>query len=489
MSTTSPTAAHRTLLDHLERRDTGRLKVGRGPSLLVVFVVDGEIVAAHSADDPKAILRRLVLAGALPRDEAAIIGDGPVEDAWESILESARPELLDAVFHDRYIENLTRFVAATARPTFTALPMVLVENMHLGHDASVLVDGAVAAAADALRIELDAVLDPGIEDPQTVLEQIVVRLCRRGLDVATLLDEVPSEPLTTRALLYRMVDADVLHRRGDPEVPNPVGEPVGYDPAEDIDDDPTSPSEPTPLPAVEREAANQELDLATDEQSTDVVESPEPDAQVDSEGAGDLSSLSAWMNHGVEVEEDLDAFGDHDQDRGAAIDPDADAQQDGAFTTEAHNLDKVEVVDTLDEVIEVGETPGAKYSAPVLSYDDLTHKVEVANSVLSVIAEKMDASAGAGSGQTTIQLMIDGSAGPHVHLFHGIKADEDGEIDEDDLLHNIQAKPPTEHRRMVNQGLLDLIDRALSYAMEELPDEAIDEVLETTVGYRQRMGL
>ena len=36
--------------------------------------------------------------------------------------------------------------------------------------------------------------------------------------------------------------------------------------------------------------------------------------------------------------------------------------------------------------------------------------------------------------------------------------------------------------------MMDIIDRGLSLAADELPDEALDVVLEEVQGYRQRLG-
>jgi hypothetical protein len=199
------------------------------------------------------------------------------------------------------------------------------------------------------------------------------------------------------------------------------------------------------------------------------------------EGAGDLSSLDAWMSHGVEVEDDMAAFEDYEGGRGD--------EEAGRFTTEEHNLDRVEVVKDLDDPIEVDPVPSAKFGAPVLSEQDARAKVAVANSVLATISHAFDEAEGKGRGNAVLQLGLEGSPNSYQPLFANLSATESGELPVAALLRNLNHRPQTEHRRLLNQGLLNLIERVLSLAAEELPDEAFDMVLESVAGYRQRLGI
>ena len=52
----------------------------------------------------------------------------------------------------------------------------------------------------------------------------------------------------------------------------------------------------------------------------------------------------------------------------------------------------------------------------------------------------------------------------------------------------LKQLPQAEHRRLVNRGVRDLIDRALSSTFEELGDEAVEEVMEHIAGYEKRLG-
>jgi hypothetical protein len=73
-------------------------------------------------------------------------------------------------------------------------------------------------------------------------------------------------------------------------------------------------------------------------------------------------------------------------------------------------------------------------------------------------------------------------------LFTNVAAGEYGDLPAHVLLRNLNHRPQTEHRRLMTEGLKNLLERALSLAMEELPDELVDGLLEHVQGYSQRLG-
>jgi hypothetical protein len=258
--------------------------------------------------------------------------------------------------------------------------------------------------------------------------------------------------------------------------------------------------------------------------------------QVDRRVYTSSGSLSDWLNRTDAVVED-DLFSDHDyHTRGGS--------SDGRFRTDTRHLDKVEVggmpeedstadsapsrvahgphsqeiplrtvptrvapgdkairkppppppEDIEPEVIEADEAsldiPAiVKYGAPVLTHGDAIAKVEVANEVLSIVSQAFDEANGPGRGRAALQLLVDGVPGPYASVLHDLRIDDAGELPTDQVMRNLQSRPPTEHRQLLNNGLVDLIERALSSAADELPEEVFDEVLGSVAGYRQRLGL
>ena len=234
------------------------------------------------------------------------------------------------------------------------------------------------------------------------------------------------------------------------------------------------------------------LDAEADDEDIDdapTIHSPVTDsmqAQLDREAAkGAPSSLADWLSATADVEDDeLDFFEDHDHDRGAA--------NDGAFSSTSHNLDTVsmeEETSDQDEIIEVGEAPTARFSAPPLDYGEAQTRLDVANDCLKSVVKAFDDVDGRGRGRAVVQLLVDGSPSQFSALFVGIQVSDVGELDPERLLRNLYARPASEHRMLLGKALVDIIERALSSAADELPDEGFDAVYEGLAGYRQKLSL
>ena len=88
-----------------------------------------------------------------------------------------------------------------------------------------------------------------------------------------------------------------------------------------------------------------------------------------------------------------------------------------------------------------------------------------------------------------MQLIVDGSAGPFAALFGGIELQADGRLPVEPVLKNLRKRPVAEHRPLLQRASIDIIERALSLASEDLDEDQMDEVLEKVVGYQQRLGI
>lgn len=172
--------------------------------------------------------------------------------------------------------------------------------------------------------------------------------------------------------------------------------------------------------------------------------------------------------------DDLEAFeGSEDDRRGGGAD--------GTFVTDTGHLDTVELS---EEAVE----PAATFGAPTLSDADVRQKISVANEVLASLAQAFEAN-GTGSGAETIQLLIDGRPREFGPLLQDVAVRRNGTLPPQEILANLRRRPMAEQRRLIHDGLLDLVDRALDRAADELEDDLLDGVLESTAGYRQRFGL
>lgn len=205
-------------------------------------------------------------------------------------------------------------------------------------------------------------------------------------------------------------------------------------------------------------------------------------------------SLASHLNRNHAAGDDaLDAFSDNDYDRGSTAS--------GRFSTEARNLERVEVVSIEDDdepttldagfsvefVTDSGRTN--RYSAPPLTQGEAVAKIRVANDALAVIAEAFDDVLGRSRGPMILQALVDAAPPSYASVLSLARVNDLGELPQHLLLRNLHHRPLAEHRLLLNNSLTDLVERALSVAADELPEDSFDRVLERAGTYRQRMGL
>jgi hypothetical protein len=151
-----------------------------------------------------------------------------------------------------------------------------------------------------------------------------------------------------------------------------------------------------------------------------------------------------------------------------------------------------------DGMLEMGDAESASltdadkvvalnFSAPTLELAEMDKKLRVATDVLSRISGALDTKLGPGAGQASVQLLLDGAPSAYAVVFQGLEARLDGTFDVSSAARNIRRRPPGEHRRLIDNGTMDLIERGLSYAVAELDDDAMDALLESIAGYQQRL--
>lgn len=572
-------ATTKVLLGHLGQASTGSIAAGQGAGRVLVYVLNGDVVASEAGDDAHKIIRRLKLAEALtPKQLTSLEGKiDQSEGVMGDVLTLVPAAILDEVLLDIFKENVSRYVGSFQKPEWNRLDAVFVENIQIGHDSRLLVQDAAAAWDAAQTIDLDAQLGAGKTRASDKAHKIVRQaLGKKPLTVSALLHVLPIEEVSARATIAEMIelgmitvaepapppappvdDDDLAPLSIDPSTRPPDGDPTEeetieaaalrmtalkhlapepeasdvdpdteeppelepdddsdeVDPGEAEEADPgqpqdpaetgASPSAPEPELAAAPPAAADETsdtedvgdpisldtaalsgDLPLDDPSEETGAAAADPGQT-AEGVANLSSLNAWLTSATEVSEDeLDAFSDHDYDRGKG---------EGGFSTEAKDLDKIAVTveedNRSDEPLEIDEAPTSKYNAPVIHEEEGLAKLAVCNEVLRVVVKAFDEAEGSGRGQSVAQLLVDGSPAAYKVLFQGVPVADDGEVPAAEIFENLYTRPPSEHRRLLNQALADLIERALSAAADDLPEDKVDTILETVAGYRQRLGL
>ncbi len=209
-----------------------------------------------------------------------------------------------------------------------------------------------------------------------------------------------------------------------------------------------------------------------------------------------------------EIDEEMAAFQDYDYERVG-----------GEFVTETQHLDRVELVPVVPVVPEAPAARGLpladptpnltiemedaehatraelasavalNFAGPKLEETEARRKLEVVNEVFAALAEALDRAGGSGAGQSQVQLLVEGTPGAFSALFKSVEVDHGGQLPLDTVLKNLRKRPASEHRRILNRGLADLIERALSMASEDLDDAALEQLLERVAGYQQRLGM
>ncbi len=464
---------------------TGRLTTREASgSVIDVYLMNGDVLAAHAEDDQDQILRRLGVLGALneAQSEALRQGDAeiPIEDRLYEVVEEE--QLLEVLF-GRFKDNLTRFLACGGQSAFSAMEAIFVTNLQFSHDTAALVseshevlDRTAGLTANPPHL---VQVTPGSEGAGLNSEQQLLTLV--GLDGCTLghlLTASPFEPFETLDLIADMIQRGAVNAS-----------------VELSDSD------------IEEISVLSEVDAGVDE--VEPLETVHHEPVVDHEDDAPVVPVPGVQYHDAPddalVDDELAMFADYDQDRGGL--------GDGQFTGEVR--DRVDLSDVLvpqgnmleafqnqeDEgPLEMGEADGSELEGPVakvqmnftgprLTNQEALRKLEVVNGVLGQLSTAFDTASGSGSGQAQVQLLLDGSPAGFSLLYYQVESRRDGTINPNSILHNLRRRPAAEHRRLLNTGLLDLIERALSAACESLDDDSLDSVLERIAGYQQAIGL
>lgn len=446
------------LLQHLSDGSTGQLTARSPYGDVTLYLFGGEVLAARCHDDDAMILRRLVCTGVLDRSgvrelRGQINGDR-IEHALFSMLDV---DDADRLCFDRLEENLARFLLSTDdAPYYEPMDALFIGHLVMGHDTRSLVaqlevflhSTAELRDPEAMSMQLSQ------GDPPSAADRPLWDLLSPPRTLASLLQKSPFEEQRTMLRLANMLLLGQVRDGGQ------------------VQDN----SEQELLDELERAAADQKAGVAqTPDDLSPSVGVGRPDAEV--------------------FEEELAMFADNDTIRGAG--------QSGHFSKTQAELsdDRIDLTgmraldEAIDEPIAALEAPeGTKgmrmnFGGPKLANDDAMRKIEVANQVLRSLSSSFDIQEGNGAGPAQVQLLLDGAPTEFSILFVNAQTDSNGAAPAKLIIANLRRRPPTEHRRLLNRGLADLIERAMNLGAETLDDETVDTFLEQCVGYRSRLGL
>jgi hypothetical protein len=269
-----------SLKQHLDGGATGRLSTLDGPEEISVYVMKGEIVAAQATNDDLLLIRRLMAAGLLDTQQTnqltsmARVG----EPVFGLLLEDLDATTIERVLHQRFLDNLARFVGMDAMPLFTELSAVFVENIQMGHDSRKLIAECQHLWEMASELDLDAELSAAHPEEAAGAQSLVITCLEPDKTVRQILVELPMEPVAARAMMARMIDTGILTRVTELELEEEEEEEEEEEPVEDMEtmeEVPVTPDESAPTEVIEGAlAAPESADLASME--TEVVSRPSP---------------------------------------------------------------------------------------------------------------------------------------------------------------------------------------------------------------------
>jgi len=442
----------RKLLDSHADQLTGCFNAARRDGLGVkLYLNDGAIIAAHADDDDEGLVTRLISRGVLRPAQVVEIrhhaGEEPLTDFLFNYVDE---EMLSDLLYDRFRENIAQCIAGQGPVRFDPMDAVFVSNLQLGHDTADLlktIDAIVERAEDLIAARaVDRKLTLSDASPRKAEEELLASLLATPLTVSELLHDSPYEEYATYDLLMEMLADAVVEF-----VPESAEPPKLIQPE---------------LPPV----------------TPEVVEAAFDDHELAMFADNDYHRGRSGDGHFVKTQEELDADRVDLRDILPPHEPlTADEDEGPIALAAAEDLDD-------DDAAPVRKI-SMNFSGPRLSNEEAERKIAVANQVMSELASAFDAVRGKGFGQSQVQLLLDGCPSEFSLLFHQVEATPEGQISNNAILHNLRRRPAPEHRSLLNKGLADLINRALSAAVESLDEEHIDALLENVAGYHQRLGL
>ena len=461
----TPEDARTTLLGYLEGGQTGCITGHATAGRFQVYLMLGEVLAAHCEHDGTRTIELLrndgVLNGEQVESLSARVAAGT--SVTEALFEYVDDQVVVDLCFERFRENLFQFLAGAETAEFAAMEAVFTDNIQVGHDSRVMIEElwGLLEQVGGLAANPDVVLSVGKKRPFTPEQRKLLALCGEGTRLSTLLQRSPWEDGRTLQRVKEALDTGVILAGAAPL------------PQRAADHPPHSrevlpPPDPTDFDDVTEEASYRRVEL-TDADLAPVSEDPELAAFQDYDTSRSGGDFVGDILDRVEVTDEQPA------PRLPALDAAADTI--------------IEMEDA-DAAIQAG-TVGAvslNFSGPLLEDDDATRKVEVLNEVLASICAAVDAKEGPGAGRARIQILVEGTTGGISALFKNVEVDPRGHLPTSVVLKNLRKRPVAEHRRLMANGVSDLIERSLSMACENLDDDPIDRLLEAVAGYQSRLG-
>ena len=144
------------------------------------------------------------------------------------------------------------------------------------------------------------------------------------------------------------------------------------------------------------------------------------------------------------------------------------------------------------EVVDLGPSParprterGIRFASPDFSPDQVEAKIAVCNQVLAIVRQALTS-----RGLVALPLLQGLLQEVDTELLErlpGLRLDVKAQILPETVFASLGHRPNSEHRRRVEFGLLDLMERALDLCTEHLDEQGMDHLLSRVSGFHQRI--
>jgi hypothetical protein len=203
------------LRNHIQENATGCLSSADGFGIpLQVYLLEGNIVAAHAGDDTHALLRILLKRGWIEEGQLHALKDqSAFMPIYDALLEDGENMRLREAFYDRFRENLCRFLEAKSPVVFEALEAVMIPNIQLSHETTALVDEAFSIVERTQKFRTEKglqMVQPGRRPALSGSEKKLLELVEESTPLQELVRKSPFESFQSWDLLSDMLERGVL---------------------------------------------------------------------------------------------------------------------------------------------------------------------------------------------------------------------------------------------------------------------------------------
>ena len=203
------------LRKHIDAQETGSLSTVDAFGIpIVIYLLQGTIVAAHAGDDTHAVLRILLKREWLRDEEVHHLREQTETlSIYDALVSEGENMHLREAFYDRFRENLCRALSSTGKIQFQAMDAVMIPNIQLCHDTSALLAEACSLVERTKKIRTAnkvQLVERGTRPPLSRPEKRLLSQLTESCPLQSLVRQSPFESFQTWDLLSDMLERNVL---------------------------------------------------------------------------------------------------------------------------------------------------------------------------------------------------------------------------------------------------------------------------------------